>query len=316
MIKELFAQQREALDYFFDHLNLEQAEKMIDKMIACKGSLFFSGVGKSGIIAKKLVATFISIGIKAFYLPPTNALHGDLGVICKDDMVIYLSKSGETKELLQLSPFIKRRNVFSIAWVSQAESSLSKICDMTIELPLLKELCPYNLVPTNSATIQLLFGDLLCVSLMRKKNVTIADYSDNHPAGSIGKKARLKVKDLMLQGQEIPVCYESELLKNVLPTLSEKKCGCILVLDHEFYVKGIFTDGDLRRALEQKKESLFDLQIENLMVKDFLSIDKETLLNDAFSKMQLNPSKKITSLPVLEGGKLLGLLRLQDLLSV
>lgn len=315
MLDTLFQEQRKYIEYFFDHFDLHQAQKILDMCSACQGTLFFSGVGKSGIIAEKLAMTLVSIGIKAMYLPPTNALHGDLGVVAKEDLVICLSKSGETKELLVLIPFIKQKRAKVIAWVCQERSTLSQKADLALHLPIEKELCPFDLVPTTSATIQLLFGDLLAVALMHKKAVTLEDYAKNHPAGLIGKKISYTVEELMLKGDKIPICYEEDVLKNVLPILSEKQCGCLVVVDSQSQVKGIFTDGDLRRALQTSSEALLEAKIASLMTSPCISVEKHQYLNEALLTMQGLFKKKVNALPVLESGRIIGLLRLHDILN-
>ena len=315
MLKQLFLEQKTYIDYFFKTLDLEEAQKILDAFISCQGTVFFSGVGKSGIIAEKLALTLVSIGIKAMYLPPTNALHGDLGVVSSQDLFVCLSKSGETKELLILLPFVKQKGTQTMSWVCSQESSLYHKADIGMYLPLQKELCPFDLVPTTSATIQLLFGDLIAVALMHRRAFSLQDYALNHPAGMIGKKISYKVEEVMLKGEKIPCCLEEDLLKNVLPTLSEKQCGCLIVVDQQNSVKGIFTDGDLRRALQSTQESILEAPMASLMTSKFISIDKHSYLQEALARMQGLFNKKVNNLPVLEQGKLIGLLRLHDIIN-
>jgi arabinose-5-phosphate isomerase len=315
MLQKLFSEQKTYLDYFFKTLDLQKAEEIFNTFISCQGTIFFSGVGKSGIIAEKLAVTLVSIGVKAMYLPPTNALHGDLGCVSSQDLFVCLSKSGETKELLLLLPFVKQKKAQVISWVCAQESSLYKKADLAMHLPLQKELCPFDLVPTTSATVQLLFGDLLAVALMYKRSFTLHDYAQNHPAGLIGKKISYTVEDLMLTGDKIPRCLEDDLLKNVLPILSEKHCGCLIVVDKHHSVKGIFTDGDLRRALQSDKKPLLEAPMASLMTSSFISIEKHHYLQEALVRMQGLFNKKVNNLPVLEQGKLIGLLRIHDVIN-
>lgn len=316
MLKELFLEQKRYLNHFFERVDLTQAQKIVDLFLECKGSIFFSGVGKSGIIAEKLAMTLISTGTKAFYLPPTNALHGDLGIVDKEDLFVFLSKSGETLELLQLVPYVKQKGAKTIAWVSKEKSSLQKKCDAFIYLPVERELCPFDLVPTTSTAVHLLFGDVLAVALMRSKSFSLQDYAQNHPAGAIGKKIAYKVEDIMIYGEALPLCYVDQTLKEILPEFSEKKCGCVIVLDREEKVKGIFTDGDLRRALQKKINNLLDHPMEQLMTQSFLSVERHHLVQEAAKVMQKDINKRVTTLPVLDEERLVGLLRMHDVVQV
>jgi arabinose-5-phosphate isomerase len=250
LLEELFNQQRENLDYFFSSLDLHAIEKVVDLLHKTSGIAILSGVGKSGLIAQKIAQTLTSTGSRALYLSPIDALHGDIGIVTEHDLFFMLSKSGESDELLNLVPAVRNKRSLLIAIVSEPQSRLAKVADHTIVLPLKKELCPFDLAPTTSTTIQMLLGDLLAISLMRLKNFSKDQFAENHPAGRIGKRITLKVKDLMLKGPSIPTCKPQDKLVDTLVELSNKKCGCILVLDQEQELKGIFTDGDLRRALQ------------------------------------------------------------------
>ena len=315
MLKQLLKTQKEYLDNFFDSVDLSKAEKVLELMEACKGSLFFSGVGKSGIIAEKLAMTMISIGTKAFYLPPTNALHGDIGILGKEDLFIFLSKSGETKELLSLLPFVKQRGVQTLAWVSRSSSSLAKRCDYSMILPLKRELCPFNLAPTTSAVIQLVFGDVLAVALMKRKSFSLTEYAKNHPAGSIGSELTNRVSDVMIQGSDLPICYEKDRLKDVLVELTNKRCGCLIVVNKQSKIQGIFTDGDLRRALQNKPEQVMNTAMKSLMTTNFLSVRPENLVNEAKQLMQKVPGKWVMMLPVLQDQTVVGLVRMHDIVN-
>ncbi|KKL06359.1 hypothetical protein LCGC14_2596830, partial [marine sediment metagenome] len=186
------------LNFFFDNLDIEKANEILDLFISCKNNIIFTGIGKSAIIAKKIAQTMLSTGTKAMYLSAVDALHGDIAIITKDDIFVILSRSGETKEIIDLIFYIKKRQAKVIAIVSNKNSKIAKISDYFIDLPLEKELCPYNLAPTTSTTIQLIFGDILTVALMEKnKKFSINEYALNHPAGAIGMQINLKVEDLM-----------------------------------------------------------------------------------------------------------------------
>ena len=231
MVKTLFQTQREYLDHFFDQIDYEKTEMIIDKLLSCKGNIILSGVGKSGIIANKLAMTMLSTGTKALFVSPTDALHGDIGIVSKDDVFISITKSGETKEIIDLVPFVRKKGASFIAIVSNSSSTLAKLSDMFITLPVKKEIYPFNLAPTTSTAVQLIFGDVLAVELMRRKKFSLDDYAINHPSGNIGKKITLRVEDVMLKGTDIPFCYPEDQLVDVIPTLSEGRCGALIVVD-------------------------------------------------------------------------------------
>ena len=311
MIENLFNEQRSLVNAFFDTVDLKQAQKVLDLCLECQGKIVFSGIGKSGIVAEKLATTLTSTGTPAVHLPPTNALHGDIGIMAPEDLLILLSKSGESDELLDLVPLAKQRRVKTMAWVSSPTSRLAKLCDVAMTLPLKKELCPFDLAPTTSSALQLIFGDILIVALMKTKKFSLDAYALNHPAGAIGKKATLVVQDLMLTGDALPTCKASDLLKDVLVELSQKRCGCVLIVDGSELL-GIFTDGDLRRAL-QLTENALDLPMSELMQTRFLSVDPGTLAFDALKQME--GEKRIMMLPVLKDHQLVGLVHLHDILQ-
>lgn len=315
LLKELIQQQQDSLKHFFANLNLAQVNKFIQKCADCKGLLVFTGVGKSGLIAEKIAMTLISTGTRALYLPPSNFLHGDIGIVSQEDIVILLSKSGETEELLNLLPFFQKRNASILSIVSNSQSRIGRTSDLCIELPVLKELCPFDLAPTNSTAVQLLFGDLLAASLMRLKGFSLSEYVENHPAGSIGKKMTLRVKDLMLKEEQLPVCSPAAALLEVLVELSNKKCGCLLVTDVDRNLLGIFTDGDLRRALQRHGSQVLHTKIQELMTAHPLAVDEDLLAWDAIKQMQRDPKKWVMVMPVLSKGKVVGVLRMHDVIQ-
>ncbi|MBM3207107.1 MAG: KpsF/GutQ family sugar-phosphate isomerase [Chlamydiae bacterium] len=315
MIKTLFENAQKHLNYFFEHIDTESVEDVVRQCNSCEGLVVLTGVGKSGIIAEKIAMTLISTGTRALYLPAMNFLHGDIGIISDKDILIMISKSGESEELLNLLPFVKNRNCKTIAIVSNTQSRLSKSCDTSICLPVEKELCSFNLVPTTSTAVQLIFGDVLAVALMKNREFAMDDYALNHPAGAIGKKIFLKIKDLMLDHQNIPVCSPSDKLLDVLVELSNKKCGALLVADHDRRLVGIFTDGDLRRALQSNGSSVLEQNMESLMNTAVSFLSSDTLAWDALVFMQKDPSKWITVLPIVDDGKIVGILRMHDIVK-
>jgi arabinose-5-phosphate isomerase len=315
MLKNLFDQQRRYLNYFFDHIDIEKADAFLNTCLKCSGLIVLTGVGKSGIIAEKIATTLISTGTKALYLPPTNFLHGDLGIITAEDLFILISKSGETGELLNLIPFARQKKARLLGIVSNPQSRLARECDISVCLPVEKELCPFDLAPTTSTQAQLIFGDVLSVALMNAKSFSINDYALNHPSGSIGKKMTLAVSDIMMHGDHIPLCHPQDKLKEVLVDLSNKKCGCLLIVNEEKNLLGIFTDGDLRRALQVEGSSVLEKNMEHLMTPSAIAISKNLLAWDAMKIMQKDPKRWVMVVPVVEDEKVVGLVRMHDIVQ-
>lgn len=316
MLKELVERQKEYFSYFWQTLDLQAAERILQRFFLCEGTIVFSGVGKSGLVAKKIAMTMTSVGTKAIYVCPFNALHGDIGIIDSKDLFVMLSKSGESEELLHLIPLLRNRSVPIIAWVSNGASRLSKACDDSIVLPVEKELCPFDLAPTTSAAVQMIFGDMLAVALMRQKNFTMNEYALNHPAGRIGRRTSLRVADLMLTGARLPLCEPSHLLVDILVELSKKQCGAILVTDPSRKLLGIFTDGDLRRALQQQGAAALQSPISQLMNTTPRTICSEALAWEAMRAMESDQKHPITVLPVVSPDRnILGLIKMHDLVQ-
>lgn len=313
MIHTLLKETQANLRYFFETFDPAPLEKVLDLCLETKGFFFFTGVGKSGIIAEKIATTLSSTGSKAFYLPAQNFLHGDIGAISEGDLVFLLSRSGESEEILQLLPAIHHKKAHTIAITSVPTSSLAQKAHTTIYLPLQKELCPFDLAPTTSTQLQLILGDILAVALMERKAFPLSAYALNHPLGSIGKRMTLRVRDLMITGEQLPTCHAEAKLGDVLVELSHKKCGALLVLHKEKDLAGIFTDGDLRRALQQYGSSVLEKPIASLMTTNALCVESQELAWDALTFMQKDKQKWIMTTPVLEEGKVVGLLRMHDI---
>lgn len=317
MIKALLEKQKALIDSFYSALDVEKGNVILEAILNLAGTCFFTGVGKSGFVAQKIASTMMSTGTKAFFLPPIDALHGDLGMVGKEDIVLLLSKSGETEELLQLLPALRSKRAKTIALVSNPTSRLALGCDLFLHLPCEKELCPFDLAPTISTEIQLLFGDVLAVALMEEKGVNLELYAHNHPAGSLGRKLTLKVHDFMLAPEETPFCFPEDSLEKVISDFSNKRCGCLIVIDEKRQLKGIFTDGDLRRALQAKGEQVLKQQIGNLMTRSPKSIDQDSLAWEAMKLMEADQKHPIMVLPVLneEKQEVVGIVKMHDLLQ-
>lgn len=314
-MKELFGKQKIYLDHFFNHLDVNQCDAFCKEIKKCEGVIFFTGVGKSGFVSQKIATTMMSTGTKALYLSPIDALHGDIGMISSKDILVILSKSGETEELLHLLPSIRNKGAKIFAAVSNKNSRLAHAVDVSIELPCLSELCPFDLAPTISTEIQLLFGDVLTIALMQEKGFSIEQYAENHPAGRIGKRATLKVKDLMLDLNNMPLCKPIHTLEEVLADFSSKKCGCLVVTDDEMKLKGIFTDGDLRRALQNKGEKVLKECLDKLMIPKPKSINKDSLAWDALKLMEADHKHPIMVLPVVDQNRVVGLIKMHDIIQ-
>jgi len=310
-LQDLLQQQQQYVEHFFQNLNLVQVEEAVQSCLQCKGLLVLTGVGKSGIIAEKIAMTLISVGTRALFLPSVNFLHGDIGVISQDDIVVMLSKSGETSELLELVPHIRQKGSKLLSLVSDGESRLAKTSDQIVELPVEKELCPFDLAPTTSTAVQLLFGDLLAVALMREKGFGLEEYAQNHPSGSIGKKITLRVEDLMKKGDELPLCRPEDRLIDLLVELTNKKSGCLLAVGEDLELKGIFTDGDLRRALQERGSQTLEKPMSELMNSNPIQVAPTDLVYEATKKMQ--NKRYVMMAPVTEKGRLVGLIHMHDI---
>lgn len=315
MLHQLFELAQQNIDYFFEKIDIGGSEQVFNLFLRCRGVIFFTGIGKSGLVASKIAATMTSTGTKALYVSPQDALHGDIGIVSPEDLFVFLSKSGESEELLQLTPFLRNKGVKLVAVVSKDNSRLTRACDVSMVLPFKSELCPFDLAPTTSSIIQLIFGDVMAVALMRKKQFTLDAYALNHPAGQIGKRSVLKVTDLMLKEEQLPLCHPHQKLGDLLDLMSEKRCGCLLVVDDQHRLQGIFTDGDLRRSLQQRNGNVLDTPIGDLMTKGGRSISHAAYAWEAVRKMEEDHQKPIMVLPVVDQGKVQGLIKMHDLVQ-
>ena len=272
--------------------------------------MVLTGVGKSGLICKKIAATLSSTGTPAFFLHPTDAAHGDLGMVRGEDTVVAVSNSGETQELLSIIPLIKSFGIPVIAITSNPQSSLARLSDIVINLNVNKEACPLNLAPTTSTTATLAVGDAIAAALMKIKGFTDKDFKRLHPGGKLGIRLS-KVKELMRTGREIPKVDPDSSVKEVIYEISSKKLGATLVIDKTGNLKGIITDGDLRRAFERG----FDL---NSRAKEIMTEKPKVIKEDLFAEeaLKIMEENKITVLPITnEEGKVTGIIHLHDILG-
>jgi arabinose-5-phosphate isomerase len=285
-------------------------EACVHAILAMKGRLVITGIGKSAIIANKIVATLNSTGTPALFMHAADAIHGDLGMIQKDDIVICISKSGNTPEIKVLVPLLKRRGSQLVALVSNTQSYLAKQADYILNATIGEEACPNNLAPTTSTTAHLALGDALAVCLLKMKGFTDRDFAELHPGGALGKQLYLKVSDLV-DTKLLPVVKQDASLKEVIVEISSKRLGCTAVVDEQQNLLGIITDGDLRRMLE-KGTSLSEVSAKDIMTKSPKTIEADEFAVKALHIMQ---EKSITQLVVLQEGKLKGFVHLHDLLK-
>jgi len=291
-----------------DTREVENAVRMLD---VCSGKVVVLGVGKSGVIAQKIAQTLTSTGTAAVYVQASDALHGGLGVVAGGDVVIILSNSGETDEILAILPSLKQRGASIIAISGNPNSTLAAQSDVVLDASVEKEACPLNLAPTASTTVALAIGDALAIALMEAKGLTAEDFAANHPAGRLGKRLTLRVSDLMHPSPNVsPSAGWLEVVKGI----SNHALGAVNVTDDESILLGIVTDGDLRRTIERTSPDKFDsLTAEDMMTASPVSVAPETLAFAALRIMEDRPSQ-ISVLPVVdESGKCTGLLRLHDI---
>ncbi len=305
-----------------DRLQSDQVEHALALLERCadrKAKLVITGVGKSGIVARKIAATFSSIGLMALYLNPLDALHGDLGVVAPDDVCLLLSNSGETTELLAILPHLIRRGTARIALVGRSESSLASGSDVVLEASVDKEVCPLNLAPTASTAVAMAIGDALAAVWMERRGISPADFASNHPAGSLGKQLTMTAADLMLPADQLTPLAPDTPLDAVIGSLTRGAVGNAWVEDpkNPGHLLGLITDGDLRRALRDQPSSQWPrLTAANLMTADPITTTLDVLAVDALKAMEHNRRKPITVLPVVNHeGELQGLLRLHDLVQ-
>lgn len=277
------------------------------------GRIVFTGLGKSGLVARKIVATFNSTGTPAIFLHPTDALHGDLGMVRKGDIVIILSKSGATEELTNLLVMLKRMDIPIIGILGMPNSKIAQSCNIILDSSVEEEACPYDLAPTASTTAALVLGDALAIAVLELRGFTEKDFAMLHPAGSLGKRLSLRITEIMYKGEALPVVNINASIKDTILEMTEKRLGATCVVDDNYNLVGIITDGDLRRQLE-KSLDISHLIAKDLMTKNPKTIDAEYLASFALQQME---NHKITSLIAVEpSGKPVGIVHLHDLVKL
>lgn len=291
----------------------EDFVKAVKMIFESSGRVVFTGMGKSGIIARKIVATLNSTGTPAIYLHPTDALHGDLGMVRKDDVVTIVSKSGNTEELFDLLIMLKRIGVKIIGMLAVPDSRLGNQCDVVLNVFVKEEACPHDLAPTSSTTVALVMGDAMAIALLEMRGFTAEDFAMLHPGGSLGKKLLLKISEIMYKEKDVPIVKESTSLKDSILEITSKRLGTTCVVNDEGVLTGIITDGDLRRLLEKS------LEIKSLTAKDVMTQNPKTIRSEFLASfaIQVMEKFKITSLIVInEKNQPVGIVHLHDLVKL
>ncbi len=310
--KKVLTIEAEAVSALTEKLNPD-FEKAVEIIFNSKGRVVVTGMGKSGLVGKKIAATLASTGTPAFFLHPAEASHGDLGMVTSEDVIIAISNSGETEELVNLIPFLKRFNVAIISMTGNPASSLSRAADVTLDVSVKEEACPLGIVPTASTTAMLAMGDALAVALLMKRGFKEEDFAFFHPGGSLGKKLFIKVSDLMHTGDALPLVTPDMPMINATMEISSKRLGVAIVAGTDKEILGIITDGDLRRGIEKWGKAFFDMNAGEVMTKNPKTISEDELAAKALSIMERH---SITSLIVPDDeGRAKGIIHLHDILK-
>lgn len=287
-------------------------EAAVDLLYRSTGRVVVTGIGKSGLIARKIVATMNSTGTAAIFLHPSDAVHGDLGMVRKEDVVICISKSGDTEEIRELLPMFRRIGVNIISMVGNTQSHLAKHGDVTLDISVKEEACPHDLAPTASTTATLAMGDALAIALLDKRGFTREDFAMFHPGGNLGKRLYLKVSEMMVMGENIPVVRESIPLSEAIVEMTSKRLGATCVVNASGALQGIVTDGDLRRLLQKTTD------VSGLVAKDAMTANPKTIRGDLLAAVALEEMEafSITQLVVVdEEHRPVGMLHLHDLVK-
>lgn len=298
----------DTINHLKDSVKAENLTKALDFMQNSKGRIIITGMGKSGHIGRKIAASLASTGTPSFFVHPAEASHGDLGMITEDDVVVAISNSGESRELIDILNYCKRFGIKLIAVTKNAESSLGQAGDVVLELPNNGEACPLGLAPTSSTTATLVLGDILTVGMIERKGFSKEDFNDRHPGGKLGSILK-RVSDLMHTGQEMPILDENSNMQAVLLEMTSKRLGCVGFINQTGDLTGILTDGDLRRCLSSK---ILEEKAIDLMTRNPKTVSPNAMTAEALKIMH---DKKITNLFVLEGKKPIGVIHIHDLLN-
>jgi arabinose-5-phosphate isomerase len=307
--REVLKNESKAIERLIDFIN-DEFEACVQAIYSAKGRVVVTGIGKSAIIANKIVATLNSTGTPALFMHAADAIHGDLGMVQPEDIVICISKSGNTPEIKVLVPLLKRRGSLLVALVSNTDSYLARQADFVLNATIEKEACPNNLAPTTSTTAHLALGDALAVCLVHLRNFTQADFAMFHPGGALGKQLYLKVSDIAVNNA-LPLVPPDATLREVILEISSKRLGCTAVADNNQKLLGIITDGDLRRMLQKNPD------LAAIKAQDIMTVNPKCIQQDEYAvkALQLMQENNITQLVVLDGDKIAGFVHLHDLLK-
>jgi len=306
--KEVFSIESKAIESLKENLTSD-FEEAVNAIAKCKGKLIISGMGKSGIIGKKISSTLASTGTPSFFLHPAEAYHGDLGMVGEEDIVLLISNSGETDEVLKLIHFFKSQQNIICAMSGKPNSTLAKNATYHLNISVEKEACPLQLAPTSSTTATLVMGDALAIALMNLRGFKEQDYAQFHPGGSLGRQLLTKVKDVMKR-DNLPTVLPTDGIKTIIQRVSKESMGLVVVVEEDENIIGIITDGDIRRAMEDSEEHFFALRAKELMSSNPKSIDGDTKLT-LVQKMMTE--YKVNSLLVCKEKKLIGIIQIYDL---
>ena len=288
-------------------------EQMVELICASTGRVIISGIGKSGLIGKKIVATLTSTGTNSIFLHPVEAMHGDLGIVTKDDIVIVISNSGETEELNRFIPSIKNLDCKLIAFTGNINSTMASLCDIVINISVEKEACPLGLTPTSSTTAQLAMGDALAVTLINKKKFQKSDFKKSHPGGALGQRLTSKVSEIMFSLSASPFVSQGVPMGKAILEMEKYKLGAVLICDNNQKLAGIITDGDIRHSIATNAVDFSDASVDSIMTKSPQSVSADSFLHEALYIME---KFQITVLPVVSSNnKLEGILHLHDILG-
>lgn len=309
--KEVLLTEAKELELAANNINSEELNKAVELIVNTKGKLIITGVGKSGLVASKIAATLASTGTSSFFLHPTEAMHGDLGMIGKEDIVLGISYSGESEELIQILPHLKRFDIPLIGMAGKTDSTLANYSDIFFDISVTKEACPLDTAPTSSTTLTMAMGDVLAVCLMKKRDFQKEDFASFHPGGSLGKKLFIKVDDL-LKRKNLPIVSRETSLKDAIVVMSEGRLGNVIITDNNKVI-ALLSDGDLRRALMKDDFSL-DCNVEAVATRNPKMLkDKNLLASDA---LKIIEDYKIQLLVVVDNeDNLLGVLHIHDLIE-
>ncbi|MCJ7812104.1 KpsF/GutQ family sugar-phosphate isomerase [bacterium] len=309
--KEVIRIEAKAIQDLVDRVD-EQFQKVVDILFSCKGRVIITGMGKSGIIAQKIASTLTSTGSAALFLHPAEVLHGDLGAVLKEDVIICISKSGNTEEILRLIPLFRRRGVPIISILGNVNSVIAKQSDVVLNVRVKEEACPYDLVPTASTTATLVMGDALAMALFQKRGLSAEDFAQLHPGGDIGKRFLLRIDDVMRTGEDIALVKEDTPLSLVVLEITSKRLGATCVLNSDSQLVGIITDGDLRRLIE-RTHGIWNLKAKDVMSRNPKCVQSGVLVTKALHVME---EYSINQLIITgKGGKPVGMVHFHDLLK-